>query len=62
MTPEGMLFEYDCSTELMCAYQDLGYATEHIQNQDFENATVWITMAIQSVDSVIRRTKEADGQ
>ncbi|MDE1866786.1 MAG: hypothetical protein KGI08_03625 [Thaumarchaeota archaeon] len=57
MTPEGMLFEYDCDIELMCAYQDLGYATEHIQNQDFENATAWVQMAIQSVDSVIRRTK-----
>lgn len=56
------MFEYDCSTELMCAYQDLGYATEHIQNEDFENATVWVEMAIKSVDSVIRRTREGNGK
>lgn len=52
-----MLFEYDCKTEITCADMDLGYALEHIQDGNYGDAVCWIEFAIQSVDSVIRRTK-----
>ena len=62
MTPEGMLFEFDCHDELVFANWDLGIALEEIQEGNYDFATNWVNMAIQGVDSVIRRTIPTDLQ